>query len=418
MEWDLHELDRAPAPMTEARWTPHESRSARPRLTMKLPTAIERWLAPQERFDALRSEAMRRGGADFADLAYANPQDGPPARVLDAIRTALDEGRALDLQYTPYGGAMVPRRLVARALSAATALPFRFSDVVLTPGAMGALTLVMRWLAATTDRPGEIIIPTPCWLDHPLYAQEAGLRPVLVPLDPDTLRLDLAAIARALTDDTVAIVLTQPGNPTGLLHTSEELAALGAMLAARTRPPLLVSDEAHRDVVFDGAMVSPAAHYARTAVVYSFGKTALLQGQRVGYVAVSPRMDGGEEMARDLVRLCRVTSLYAPTALMQRVIGRLLEHRPDLTPFRARRRRALDALDAMGWDVVPSDATFFLYPRVPGGDAEKLVETLARRGTLVLPAEVFHHTGHVRLSLTCTDAALERALQVMREVTS
>jgi aspartate aminotransferase len=387
---------------------------------MKLSPALERWLAPQERFDALRAEAMRHGGAEFADLAYANPLEGPPKAVIDAMRAVLDEGSALDLQYTPYGGATVPRRLVARALATATGLPYRFSDVVLTPGAMGALTLVMRWLAGScAGRVGEVILPTPCWLDHPLYVEAAGLRPVLVPLDPQTLRLDLAAIERALTDDTVAIVLTQPGNPTGLLHSSEELTALGAMLAARARPPLLVSDEAHRDIVFDDhAFVSPAARYAETVVVHSFGKTALLQGQRVGYVAVSPRMTGGEAMARDLVRLCRVTSLYAPTALMQRVIGCLVELRPDLTQFRERRRRATNALVEMGLELVPSEATFFLYPRAPGGDSEGLARTLARRGVLVLPAELFHHQGHVRLSLTCTDAALERALDVMREVTS
>ena len=174
---------------------------------MKLGAEIERWLAPQERFDALRAEAMRHGGSDFADLAYANPQDGPPPSVLRALRELLAVGSPVDLQYTPHGGATVPRRLVARALTTSIGLPFRYSDVVLTPGAMGALTLVMRWLAATSgERRGEVIIPVPCWLDHPLYAEEAGLKPVLVPMNPETLRLDLGALERALSDDTVAVV--------------------------------------------------------------------------------------------------------------------------------------------------------------------------------------------------------------------
>jgi aspartate aminotransferase len=284
----------------------------------------------------------------------------------------------------------------------------------------------MRWLAASRDaavgtgrQQGELVIVTPCWLDYPLYAASAGLKPVLVPLDRATLRLDLRAIERALTDDTVGIILTQPGNPTGLLHTSDELTALAAILEARPRPPLLVSDEAHRDIVLDeSTLVSPAQRYARTVVVYSFGKKALLQGQRAGYVAVSPRVEGSDELARDLIRLCRITALYAPTARMQRVIGQLLDFRPDLSQVRARRQRAIGALADMGWDLVPSEATFFLYPRAPGGDAEGVATMLARRGVLVLPAEVFHDLGHVRLSLTCTDVALERALHVMREVVS
>ncbi len=418
MGWDLQELDRSSNSVeTFHRWI-RKSRGPRPREAAALGPRLERWLAPQERFDALRSEAMRRGGSMFADLAYANPYDAPPPSILEAMGTVLRDAEALDLQYTPYGGDAVPRRLVARALTESIGLPYRFSDIVLTPGAMGALTLMMRWLAGASNVPGgEVILPVPCWLDHPLYVEEAGLTPVLVPLDPHTLRLDLDAIEAALTPRTVAIVLTQPGNPTGLIHSREELVRLAELLESRARPPMLVSDEAHRDIVFEeGALVSPAAHYARTVVVYSFGKSALLQGQRIGYLAVSPRMERRDDLARDLVRLCRVTSLYAPTALMQRVVGPLLELSPDLTGLRVRRQRAVRALTEMGWDLVPSEATFFLYPRAPGGDGESLALELARRGVLVLPAEVFHHTGNVRLSLTCTGVALERALDVMREI--
>jgi len=66
---------------------------------------------------------------------------------------------------------------------------------------------------------------------------------------------------------------------------------------------------------------------------------------------------------------------------------------------------------------VPSEATFFLYPRVPrGGDDFAYAELLARDGVLVLPSSVFHHQGHVRLSLTARDEDVDAALDVMAAI--
>ena len=68
-----------------------------------------------------------------------------------------------------------------------------------------------------------------------------------------------------------------------------------------------------------------------------------------------------------------------------------------------------------GYDLVPSQATFFLYPRAPGGDDLAFAQRLAEQGVLVLPSSVFHHRGHFRLALTATDEMLDRALPVLRE---
>lgn len=373
---------------------------------------LERWLAPQERFEALRADTWKRAGSRLADLAYANPWSGPPASVVSAMREALapEQRTTLDLQYSPYGGHTIPRRLVAQRLASITDLPFKFRDVVLTPGAMAALTAVFRLLAAQSEHAEpELIVPTPCWLDYPLYLAEVGIKPVLVPMQPDTLRLDLSAIARALSPRTVGIVLSQPANPTGLLHTQRELSELAALLSAQAGPPLLISDECHRDVLFEpGAWFSPALAYPRTVITYSFGKTSFLQGQRIGYVAVSPRCEDGAALANDLTRMCRAAGLCTPTALMQRVIPALLDCVPDLASLAQRRAEVLTQLSAGGVEVAPSQATFFVYPKVPGGDDWAFTERLAARGVLVMPAATFHHRGHVRLSLTGTEAMIAR----------
>jgi aspartate aminotransferase len=380
-----------------------------------LSAQLERLLAPQDRVDQLRDEALRRSGRAFVDLAYANSYDGPSPDTLAALRRALAEPTPLALQYTPYGGAIVPRRLVAEALRESHGQAFYPQDVVLTPGAMAALNVVFRSLQ-TEAGSGEVIVITPCWLDYPTYLENLNLGARLIPVSAQTLRLDLDAIRNALTPNTRAVVLSQPANPSGLLYGEGELRELGQLLEQAPSRPLLISDECHREIVFAPHVFhSPLEFYDQSCVVYSFGKRLSLQGQRLGYVAVSPRHPARQELSRLLSRLTRVMGFCTPTALMQLAIGDLLRVPAPLATIARRRELALSELGASGYELEPSQATFFLYPRAPRGDDLGFCERLAQRGVMVLPASVFHHTGHFRISLTSSDEMLERGLAVLRE---
>ncbi|HVS18815.1 MAG TPA: aminotransferase class I/II-fold pyridoxal phosphate-dependent enzyme, partial [Planctomycetota bacterium] len=229
-------------------------------------------------------------------------------------------------------------------------------------------------------------------------------------------RLDLPAIAAAIGPRTVALLLMQPVNPTGLLHDETELRALAQLLREAPAPPLLISDESHREVRWGPEpFVSPARFWERTCVIHSFGKSLRLQGQRIGYVAVPPAMPERAEYIDTLETLCRVMGFGTPTALMQLALGDLLEHVPDWSALQSRRATAIEALRAGGYEVVPSQATFFLYPRSPDADDWAHAERLAQRGVLVLPAPVFHHRGHFRIALTCTDSMFDRAVTVLAQ---
>ena len=382
-----------------------------------VPARLDRHLELQRWFDRVRDKAVAYGGSSFCDLSWANAQDGAPAAVRDAIRAAVDSPRALDLQYTPYGGSTITRRLVARTLQHTTGLPFGYRHVVLTPGAMAALNIVFRALSEAPD--GEVAVVSPCWLDYPLYLENLGLRCVFVPVLAGSLRLDVPAIERALGPNTRALILSQPSNPAGLLYTKQELKDLARILEAAPVRPMLISDECHREMVFDrSAFVSPAQFYDHTVIVHSFGKTLMAQGQRIGYVAVSPRMPDADAMAHVLVNYCRIMGFCTPTALMQLALRDLVDYRPEIAWLEARRDRAYAELTAAGLHAPPADGTVFLAREAPGGAVRAWCERLAEHGVLILPSSFFHQTGRFRISLTATDAALERALGRIRELSA
>ena len=377
---------------------------------------MEALLEPLERFEQIRRRVARLGDR-LCDLSYANPYEGAVSAARDALRTALDDERSLDLQYAPFGGQALARRACADALRQSHGQEFAATDVVLTPGAMAALQLALR----AAGRPGgDVVIPTPCWLDHPLYARSLGLEPRLVELEAPRFGLDVEAIAGTLSPDTCAVVLTNPGNPTGRTHGREELAALGQALRDAERRhgcrPTLIADEVHRDFV-PGEYVSAVEAHERTLVVYSFGKYHFMQGQRLGYAAVSPRHPERDEIAAELVRWTRIAGVATPTALMQRALPRLLELRHDHSWLDPLRRRLLEGLAAAGYECTEPDGTFFVYVRTPPAypDDFAFTEALAQKGVLVLPAPVFHHRGFFRVALTASQDMVARALPVLED---
>jgi aspartate aminotransferase len=384
-----------------------------------IPNEVDQLLRPLERFESIRRRVVRLGDR-LCDLSYANPYGGAQEAARSAIRDTLDDERLLDLQYAPFGGQTLARRAVADALRASHDLPFAFGDVILSPGAMSALHLA---LLATGREGDEVVVPIPCWLDYPLYARANRLQPVPVPLAPGAFDLDVDAVADACSERTCAVLLSHPANPTGRNYPPVQLAALAEVLRDAEdrlgREITLIADETHRDFTAPGSYHSAAQFWTRTLVTYSFGKYHFIQGQRLGYLAVSPRHPARRDLAAELVRWTRVTGMATPTALMQRTIPRLLTLRHDQAWLPRWRQRLVDQLTLDGYAVVAPDATLFVYVRTPPGrDDFDFVAELASEAVLVLPAPVFHHTGYFRLSLTGSEQMLEAALPVLKRFAS
>jgi aspartate aminotransferase len=382
-------------------------------------TALEPLLIAQERFDDLAAATRRRFGRRVVDLSYANPYDGPDDEVRRALHLAIDDDDELGFQYTPFGGRTTTRRLIASKLSQEYGLPFTFRDVVMTPGAMGGLNIVLRTLFVPGD---EVIVVTPCWQDYPLYLENLGLRARLVGRREDK-HLDVPAIDAALSERTRGLLLSDPCCPTGVVYGEAELRALADRLTGAERrfgtSIYWISDEVHRNLIWSGqTFSSPLQSYPRALSVYSFGKALFLQGQRIGYVAVSPHLPERAALGKQLERCLRITGFCAPTTLMQRAVCRLLDHRPRLDALAARQAAVRDQLKTFGYDVCGGQATFFVYVKSPTADEFEFVERLAAQGVLVLPSILFHEKGYFRISVTARWEPLMAGLPAFERVLS
>lgn len=350
----------------------------------------------------------------IADFTFGNPQEMPLPGLVDALqRHAVPQ----DKDWFAYKrNEEAPRDVIARSLTGRTGIDFRTEDIALTAGAFGALGVTIRALA---DEGDEVIFLSPPWFFYELMIVSAGANPVRVRLRPPDFELDAEAVAEAITPRTRAIIVNSPHNPTGRIYRAPELAALAEVLrdasARHGRPIVLISDESYYRIVFDAIEFrSPALDYAATALIYTYGKTLLAPGQRIGYVALHPEFPDREAVDYRIFVQQLAAGWGFPNALLQHAIGDLEELSIDIGALQARRDRMVPALREMGYEVTHPEGTFYVMVRSPDPDDLAFTARLAELGALVLPGTIVELPGWFRVSLTASDEMVERGLEAFR----
>ena len=336
---------------------------------------------------------VRELGADACDFLAGNPQEMAIPEYVETIHRYTD-----------------PKDAAWFALRDRLGIPFQAEDIAMTNAAIAAIAVAVRVVADDGD---EIVIVTPPhFLYEPLIVA-AGATAVRVPVDAETLDLDVDAIAAALTPRTRAIILNTPHNPTGKVYRSETLARLADVLtaASKRRPIYLLSDEAYNRIVFDGReFASPAAFYPNTMVLYSYGKQLLAPGERIGYIALAPDMPDRETMRIALVAGQLATGYSFPNAILQYALPELEGISVDVELIQRRRDRMVAALRDAGYELHVPEATFYLLPRSPLPDDGDFCDLLAEERILVMPGAMLEQPGYFRISLTASDDMIERSL--------
>jgi aspartate aminotransferase len=352
----------------------------------------------------------RRDEPNLANFAVGNPQEMPLPGYVAALTAAL---APRDKDWFAYKmSEPAARTAVARTLSARTGLDWDADDVHMTNGGFAALAVTFRAILAEGD---EVVFLSPPWFFYELLVLAAGGEPVRVRLSPPAFDLDVAAIEAAITPRTRAVLVNTPHNPTGRIYPESSLRELGDALerasAKHGRRIFLVADEPYNRIVFDGRRFhSPAEAYDGTITTYSYGKTLLAPGMRIGYVAIPPTM-AEREALRESIFVAQLATGYAfPNALLQHAIEDLEKLSIDVPALERRRDRVVTALREIGYETTNPEGTFYVMARAPIDDDVAFAARLADHGVLVLPGSVVEVPGWFRVSLTASDAMVDRGL--------
>ncbi|QDG68551.1 aminotransferase class I/II-fold pyridoxal phosphate-dependent enzyme [Pseudarthrobacter sp. NIBRBAC000502772] len=371
-----------------------------------------------QRIDAFLNEsdyARRHLMPGACDFTLGNPHQMPADRYVRALRDALTPQTDQWFAYQTNGEAA--RKAAAESLQRLLAVPFRPEDIYLTTGGFAAIALALKTVADPGD---EVIYSLPPWFLYEPLVLEAGLVPVKVKINTMTFDLDLGAIEAAISQRTRVVIVNSPNNPTGRIYPAELLRRLADLLDAASarigRRIYLVSDEPYNRIVFDGLRFhSPVEFYPYTLLAYSYGKTHLSPGERVGYLALPPTMPGRDEIRPAITGLQVAMGWVYPNGLLQHALPELEKFSIDIGQLQRRRDRLADALGSMGYRVRRPEGTFYLYIPTPIPDDEAFTASLARRDVFVLPGQLFETPGFFRMSLTANEDMIERSLPAFEE---
>jgi aspartate aminotransferase len=347
---------------------------------------------------------------DVANFAVGNPQEMPLPDYVAALQRNLEPR---DKDWFAYKlSEPESQRVVATTLTRRTGLAWDPADVAMTNGGFAALAVALRTLVDPGD---EVIFLSPPWFFYELLILAAGGEPVRVALDPPGFEPDLGRIDAAIGPRTRAIIVNSPHNPSGRVYPPALLQAIAARLteaSARVGHPVwIISDEPYNRIVFDGREARSAAeHYPHTIITYSYGKTLLAPGQRIGYLTVPPTLPDREALREEVFLQQAATGFAFPNALLQHALGEIEGLSIDLGGLERRRDRLVPALHDLGYEATMPEGTFYTMARSPIADDMAFAEILARHRVLVLPGTVVEVPGWFRISLTASDTMVEASL--------
>lgn len=338
-----------------------------------------------------------RGADNVYDFTLGNPDVEPPPDVLDALARTLASARLNSHGYMPNPGFMQAREAVAGQLRRHTGLPFVADDIFMTVGSAGACNVILKSILDPGD---EVIVLLPCFSEYQFYISNHSGRMVQVETGDDFLP-GAAAVSAAITPRTKAIFLNTPNNPTGRVYPESALRELGEMLGRQDHEILVISDEPYKHLVYDGLRQPEVSSLIPSTVVCnSWSKSQALAGERIGYLALSPRLEGRQDLRRACAFTNRTLGFINAPAIWQLVESEALDAAVDVSGYERKRDLLCGLLTRIGYEVRKPEGTFYVFMKTPIPDDIAFVRMLAREGVLGVPGTGFGRSGYLRLSLT------------------
>ena len=358
----------------------------------------------------MAQEAARIGGC--VSLGPGVPSFATPPAVVDAVCRTLREDPTSG-KYTLQTGMPALRQRIARLLAEEKGVHLDpETELCCTVGGMEGLLATML---TVVDQGDEVILPSPTYASYIEQVHLAGGVPVFAPLD-QRWGLDLAAVRRAITPRTRAIVLCNPGNPTGNLLDEAEVRAVCELAVAHGFG--VITDEAYDYLVYGAeqpfAPLSEARYRTQVVTVSSLSKKFALTGWRIGWVAA----DAG--LMEQIMKVHDATAICVPTPAQHAALAALDGDPAWLADTRAllARRRALCCarLDRLGefFDYVEPRGAFYVMARyLFSAEPSQTVARQVLHGARVItiPGGQFGAggEGHLRLSFDGEEGEINEA---------
>jgi aspartate aminotransferase len=230
-----------------------------------------------------KANKLKAAGEDVVSFGAGEPDFDTPEYICDAARKALEIGFT---RYTAASGYEDLKEAVIEKLKRDNNLEYNKDQVIVSNGAKHSLFNTFQAILNPGD---EVIIPVPYWLTYPETVKMGGGTPVFLETkENEDFKINIDKLKDMVNENTKALILNSPSNPTGSIYTKEELEAIAKV--AVDNEIIVVSDEIYEKIVYDeNKHISIASLNDEikklTVVINGVSKAYAMTGWRIGYAA-------------------------------------------------------------------------------------------------------------------------------------
>ena len=350
-------------------------------------------------------------------MEVGEPDFATPSAVIEAGVIALRHGHT---HYTPATGLMELRQSIAGLYRNKYDIDVSAQRVIVTPGASGALQLILGVLINPGD---EVLLADPGYPCNRHFVRLYEGETVSLPVDATTgYQLTADMIEKNWTDRTRAVLCASPSNPTGTILERSELANIISVV--QSHGGRLIVDEIYHGLLYDTVATSALELSEDIFVINSFSKYYGMTGWRTGWlVAPEPYIEAIDRLAQNIFLAASTPGQYAAIAALLPENNAVFEQRREA--FLHRRDFLLPALRDLGFDIplVPQGA-FYLYAdssRFTDDSFAFCHDVLEKAGVAITPGRDFgdfRAESHVRFAYTTSIEQLQEGVQRLQHYLS
>lgn len=366
------------------------------------------------------------------DFSLGNPDIKPPQIYYSALKEIIlkNEKSPRNLHsYMPNPGYAKTRAKVASDLSKKLKVSLDKGDIYMTAGSANAIDIVLETLLKPINKSSlekeEVICIAPYFVEYNHYVMNNQGDLVIADSDKN-FNLDLNSIEKAITQKTKAIIINSPNNPTGAVYSKKSLSNLANLLEIKNKKLnkqiAVIEDAAYVHLVFGKKRFNSIfPHYKHSFYTSSFSKSLGLAGERIGYLAINPKIGENSEDKKIFLEALAInlrTRVINAPALQQKIIQKIgCNVKGKIKKYEKRVKELSKILRDNGFEFQEPKGGFYLFPKIPEifADMNDFM-AYAHQGhepLLFVPGPAFasgaeKYSRHIRLSGCVSEKEIQR----------
>lgn len=366
-------------------------------------------------FAAARGKEI--GYENVFDYSLGNPSVPVPDDYTKEMEELLKTKTSMELHgYSPSLGLPVFKESVAASLNRRFGMNYTPEYIFPTSGAAGALAHALRCVTKPGD---EVLTFAPYFPEYGPYVNLTGAVLKVVPADTESFQINFEKLTEMLNENTAAVLINTPNNPSGAVYSAETLEKLAKLLTEKQQEYgheiFIISDEPYREIVFDGAELPYVSRfYANTLSCYSYSKSLSLPGERIGYVAVNPACRDAELLVPMMGQISRGIGHNCPSSSIQLAVARVVDETADMKVYETNMKLLYQALTDLGFSCVRPGGTFYIFPKALEEDAVAFCKKALQYDLILVPSDSFGIKGYFRMAYCIDTEKVERSLEALR----